>query len=55
VSAAFRTRAAFRGGEQRDRDVRCCRSSQGIDNAEIIDIVRARPAPMISANASLRL
>ncbi len=28
---------------------------QGIDNAEIIDTVRARRAPMISVNASLRL
>jgi len=28
---------------------------QGIDNAEIIDTVHARRAPMISVNASLRL
>jgi integrase/recombinase XerD len=28
---------------------------QGIDNAEIIDTVHARPAPMISISASLRL
>jgi hypothetical protein len=27
---------------------------QGIDNAEIIDTVHARRAPMISANAGLR-
>jgi integrase len=28
---------------------------EGIDNAEIIDTVHARRAPMISVNASLRL
>ncbi len=28
---------------------------QGIDNAEIIDTVHARRAPMISANAGLRI
>jgi hypothetical protein len=28
---------------------------QGIDNAEIIDAVHARPAPMVPVSASLRL
>ena len=64
TNSATLTRSRWPGGRAVDRDSTPTRSQQprhhrdlppGIDNAEIIETVHARRAPMISVSTSLRL